>query len=71
MFVEFTEKFPESMSKFDCRLSINPKSVSSVSPINNGGTSISVMVGSAEDTIIAVQESYEEVVEKLTAEANK
>ena len=71
MFVEFTSKIPESISNIDRRISINPKSVSSVSPFNNGGTAISVMVGSAEETIIEVQESYEEVIEKLTAEANK
>ena len=68
MFAEFTVKLPKSLSKGDLRVSVNPKSVSCVSPIHGGGTAISVMVGVEDDTIIAVQESYEEVVEKLTTE---
>ena len=75
MFAEFTVKLPKSLSEGlrrhfegDLRISVNPKSVAWVSPINDGGTSIGVMVGVEDDTIIAVQESYEEVVENLTTE---
>ncbi len=66
MFAEFTVKLPKSLSEGDLRVSVNPKSVAWVCPINDGGTSIGVMVGVEDDTIIAVQESYEEVVKKLT-----